>query len=284
MHSFGNMAPNVDLSSELSKLKKEYLIDIILTKKIPVGVTVTQEVRDFIENNEKDAFLDSESHNHNIVEGNLQNVTELFTLRNELKILQTELKCAQKIQTGLEKTIGDKEVIIELLNRNQNIKYKQFTDEKINNVATLTEKSRKSEAKFELSSQSKSVLGMNNEPTTKKNIPKDTKETVKKPTITGTENSQGSFTSATRRAWLHVSRAGNHVKEEDIVDHLTKKFPRSEFHVQMQPKREDASSVSFKVGADFSLLDELNKPETWPEGIDVKRFRFFPRTSRRQDK
>lgn len=53
------MASNADLANELTKLKKEYLVDIILTGKIPSGVIVTSELRCFIECSNKSKSAES---------------------------------------------------------------------------------------------------------------------------------------------------------------------------------------------------------------------------------
>lgn len=89
---------------------------------------------------------------------------------------------------------------------------------------------------------------MNNGTFTKIDIGNDEKESSKMLAITGS-SSQGSFVSATRRTLLHLSRAGILVRGEDVVDHLKKTFPLSEFQVQILPKREKSNSVSFKIGA-----------------------------------
>lgn len=47
-----NMATNEELSTELMKLKKEFLIEIILTRKIQMYDAVKQKMRGFIKNNE----------------------------------------------------------------------------------------------------------------------------------------------------------------------------------------------------------------------------------------
>lgn len=112
------------------------------------------------------------------------------------------------------------------------------------------------------------------------NISNDKKESSNKPAITDSEGSQSSFASATHRAWLHVNRAEIRVRKEDVVN-PKKKSPLSNLQVQIQPRRENSTSVSFKIGADLSLLDELNKPETWPEGIEIRRFCFFERNPRK---
>lgn len=86
-----------------------------------------------------------------------------------------------------------------------------------------------------------------------------------------------SFTSAERKAWLYVGRVDLKATECNIKNFLTRKFPNREFRVEMLPKRENAISIAFKVAADFSLMEELQKPEMWPQGVLVRRFRFLGR-------
>ncbi|KAL3269668.1 hypothetical protein HHI36_008729 [Cryptolaemus montrouzieri] len=91
----------------------------------------------------------------------------------------------------------------------------------------------------------------------------------------GNVDSSAAFAAATRKAWLYVGRVGTDVKEENIVRYLKNKFPNNTFEVEMLPERENSNSVAFKVGADMSLSEELNKTESWPNGVLVERFCFF---------
>ncbi|KAL3288950.1 hypothetical protein HHI36_003394, partial [Cryptolaemus montrouzieri] len=43
--------------------------------------------------------------------------------------------------------------------------------------------------------------------------------------VMGSGGSSTTFASATRRAWLHVGRAGKNVKAETVLRHLQRKFP-----------------------------------------------------------
>lgn len=106
------------------------------------------------------------------------------------------------------------------------------------------------------------------------------KKTRRTDIITGTAEpcnrvTSPTFASAVRHAWLYVGRVGTHVREEDVAKYLQEKFPNENFLVTTLPKRENAHSVAFKVGADMDLLDDLSRAETWPRGVLVKRFRFF---------
>lgn len=83
------------------------------------------------------------------------------------------------------------------------------------------------------------------------------------------------FTSAEKKAWLYVGRVSLKATEDNIKNFLVQKFPNREFTVNMLPKREDAGSIAFKVSTDISLINELQKPEIWPQGVLVRRYQFF---------
>ncbi|KAL3282115.1 hypothetical protein HHI36_005313 [Cryptolaemus montrouzieri] len=68
---------------------------------------------------------------------------------------------------------------------------------------------------------------------------------------------------------LYVGRVGTDVKEENVVTYLKNKFPNASFEVRMLPKGKNSDSVAFEVGADMSLSEDLNKAESWPNGILV---------------
>ncbi|XP_044766024.1 uncharacterized protein LOC123322209 [Coccinella septempunctata] len=113
------------------------------------------------------------------------------------------------------------------------------------------------------------------------------KNKQKTATIVGTtqvENSEKlSFAGAVRRAWLHIGRVQRGVSSSEIEKYLRSKFPSETFEITEIQAREGANSVSFKLGANFSLLEELTKLELWPTGITIRRFKFF-RSSERQKK
>ncbi|KAL3266537.1 hypothetical protein HHI36_010705, partial [Cryptolaemus montrouzieri] len=78
------MAPFCDISSELSKLKKEYLVEIIITKQIPSGVTTSLDLQKFIEGNESEV--------------------NLLTLEIELKAAKMEITYLKRMMENLEET------------------------------------------------------------------------------------------------------------------------------------------------------------------------------------
>ncbi|KAL3274981.1 hypothetical protein HHI36_019756 [Cryptolaemus montrouzieri] len=101
------MVDTTEISAELSRLKKDLLVEIIIKKCIPSDITVSDELRKFVEGDvteNSDDYYDS-------TDNNLQSVNEM----NPLKVLQNEVDCSKKIIKTQEKTICDKELIIDLL-------------------------------------------------------------------------------------------------------------------------------------------------------------------------
>ncbi|KAL3283676.1 hypothetical protein HHI36_006814 [Cryptolaemus montrouzieri] len=231
------MASNTDLSVEIAKLKKEFLIEIILTRKVPMGVIMNKDLRDFVGKNDSDMFHESNSDFAIDDDANLKKVTEVLTLESELRMAKIELTCPRKVISGLEKTIFDKEMIIVAAeNESQPLLNEQASEVPL--VELFSDANMRS---------------------------------VRKTSSTAVVGSGGSSTMlacAAGRAWLHVGGAGKNVKGETFLRNLERKF--------LGKKRHDNSdSVSFKVGADITLLEDLNKPESWPNGVNIRRFQFF---------
>ena len=94
--------------------------------------------------------------------------------------------------------------------------------------------------------------------------------------------SVNSFSAAAKRAWIYVGRTRADTTPQQVNNYLTNKYDGYEFIVEALPKREDASSISFKVGPDITLLNDLYKPENWPKDVLIKKFEFFRHKKQRQ--
>lgn len=277
------MGTNADFCSELNKLKKELLIEIIVTKRIPSGVSLSNELRELISESKDEVFSDCSGENSR---HNLSTDIRIVQLKSQLKILETELKCARAVMNSLERTIGDKEEIVNLLRQQ--------------NTNLIAEASRSDVAKLELKSPSARSHQDSPEdivtpvPTaakgkvTDQNRPRSFKAMQpnrgKYAAIVGngtesTTPGKPAFSSAVRKAWLYVGRAERDTTCRQVLDHLQKSFPGQQFEIDPLPVRDDAKSIAFKLGADIGLIDQLNKPDVWPNGILVKRYRFFRKHS-----
>lgn len=102
----------------------------------------------------------------------------------------------------------------------------------------------------------------------------------KKPRIIGTASSKDDKKISSgiliKRAWLHVAGIDLNVTEDNLTNYLNDKYKRSDFLCfKLDSNNLQPSFSSFKIGADFSLLDTLEKPENWENGLRVSRFNFF---------
>ena len=83
------------------------------------------------------------------------------------------------------------------------------------------------------------------------------------------------ITAAPRHLWFHIGKLDLKTNKEMLLNYLEAKFSNEKFMVEMLPKRDEAKSISFKVGASFKLKEDMEKAENWPTGVAVRRFTFF---------
>lgn len=117
---------------ELDRLKKSELIEIIIKRKVPTDTKVSDLVRKYVDEWEPAEFFDSTSE---VVEPENEKLGVSVCFKYELKCANTELLYLKKLNSELEKTILDKELIINLLSKDLN--YVNSTTEK-GNVANVT--------------------------------------------------------------------------------------------------------------------------------------------------
>lgn len=90
---------------------------------------------------------------------------------------------------------------------------------------------------------------------------------------------QDSFAAVARRAQLYIGNVNPNASEDSITQYIKARIPNNEFVLDRLPKRDEAMSKAYKLTTDFEILDILNKPDFWPQGVIVKRF-FRPRQPR----
>lgn len=262
------MARNSEFQVELLKLKKEYLIEIILNKKLPSGAVTSPELQKFIE----DSACGSTSEISITSKHNQENVLEKLTLESELKLARQEIVYLQKLTRNLEKTVSDKDQIINLLKPKQQKQSKQSVSSVECDVAGKTTLS-------EIYAPEQNVQKSDDSTVRPQKVIKhkvknsNRKSEIKE--IRGSDRSQTSFGSAPKRAWLYVGHVEEGVDSTHIERHLKMKFPEGQFQVEGLVSNEHSTGKSFKVGANIELLEKLYEPDIWPHGIIVKKFRFF---------
>lgn len=98
-------------------------------------------------------------------------------------------------------------------------------------------------------------------------------------TVTGTKkipdpNSRIAAAVVRKRTSVFVGRLAADTAVEDLLDFLKGTFGRSDFEIEKLVVRSGSYS-SFRVETDVELLDRIFSADNWPEGIVIKKFRFF---------
>lgn len=93
----------------------------------------------------------------------------------------------------------------------------------------------------------------------------------------GEQTTDIEITAAPKRLWIYVGNLAPTVTTEKLNNFLNKNLPNRKFIVENL--RNDDTSSSFKIGADFDLEETLYNPEFWPKSVIIKRFQFFRRNN-----
>ncbi|KAL3269317.1 hypothetical protein HHI36_008389 [Cryptolaemus montrouzieri] len=111
------MASSSELFVELSKLRKDILIGLLINESVPEDIIVSEDVRKLIESNKNG--VSSEENQDDVDKTNDPATNKnLMRLQFEHKSAKLELNFSRSIIKQLGKTLSDKENIIFLLNQN----------------------------------------------------------------------------------------------------------------------------------------------------------------------
>ena len=102
-----------------------------------------------------------------------------------------------------------------------------------------------------------------------------------RPTVViGTKNDDD-LQAGDKTAWLYVGKLRQNTTKETVIRFLNKNG------IDGDIKCEDLNSrgyhKAYKIGIPFQYLGNTNKPEFWPAGVIVRRFRFRRENYRRED-
>lgn len=270
------MATEVDitfLTNQLkSKLNKDELIHIILNKELPQGVRVPEAVEQQLE-----VVLHGECAGG--CENNSPNKAEV-----KLADLQQKTALLERLVNQMEERIGEQKLLISMLS-NSTVPSQVSTDKTVKILKSFHSENASSLANNKYSRKSLCENNIIESAPVTENTTRNTEHGTKKPPviIRGSAPvpsvelkpsgfSDNSFAAAARRAYLYVGNVNINATEESLVAYLKSKYPEKEFVVEALPVRDNAQSKSFKLVCDFTLLESLNSPESWSNGIIVKRF------------
>lgn len=201
------------------------------------------------------------------------NVTLTITTKELEEIIE---KAVTKHTEELKHTVADlKNEISELKEIVQSLVKQEVSVITANNTNKVQELLNESAASIDKVVSQPSKKHRQESDSTQKNNNKQRTKIVRGTDEITNVNKELSFSAAARRAWIYVGRVDVNTRGEQISKYLNYKFPGNNFQVEELPRREGATSVAFKVGADVSLMDELYKGHTWPAGVLIKKFVFF---------
>lgn len=307
------MAPIVtvdEIESELKKLKKDDLIRIIINKKVPDDLTLSECIVEVIDARSECEVCGEICAGPPVIatgkQPEVQDDLKLMALRCELKVARSEIIASKRLVQELERTAANQELIISLLRSESESKSEvKISNAKVNNTGsrrinrpeqpgTVADASAKSQGLDDDGGRillptmpQKTVTGKDKDTTANSTSVQDASDKkshnsyrLRQKIVWGNTDTAGTalqdtIVAAGRLAWLHVGKLKIGTEAEQLRRYLADKFPNHEFTIEALPKHENARSVSFKVGADFGLLDTLTKASSWPTGVAVKRFMFF---------
>ena len=292
------MATDADtLCTELNKLKKSDIISLIIHQELPAYVNNNNVLIDFEKTLSESALVISRTRsNDDSIEYSdaMEDATEDHeNLIKTCEFVKRENSTLNKLNSHLEKRITDQETIIRLLHVQVNLTTASVPSTKItNNQHKVIDKRKKKETDKYISNQNedtskkrpstkivnrlKTTVNDSDEQNQKKYVVNGKKSITNK----GTYSNNNSFAGVTKRAWLHLGKVQLNTTAEQVQNYLQTTFPNKQFIVEQLPTRENANSISFKIGADYSLLEELQNEENWPENVTVRRYSFFREKSR----
>lgn len=205
-----------DVESELKRLKKDDLIRIIMYKKVPSDIVLSEKVVDFINVTEKPTenvgFYDYSSDSTPNL-GNRNQEMSILALKCDLRVARIEVDSSKKIISELERSVNNQELIINLLKKGQNQKViQENTKGKQDRHYNVANSSARSDTPISQERSNKNEqMNVGKEGTLqagKKTTELKETRPIKK-VVWGnneTPNADLSFAAATKRAWIYVGK------------------------------------------------------------------------------
>ncbi|CAG9825656.1 unnamed protein product [Phaedon cochleariae] len=293
--------------SKVLRIVNEKLIEIIIKKKVPNDVKLSENVRRMIEGGDNCEFFDSISDSQPF---DITNKLTITNLKCEIKCKDTEIDCLQRLNSELVRSITDKETIISLLNSDIQNRNRPSGERKQHyNVATLTNSTRasviskpqtESKKNYSTIASKQSITveqvseSINQAGTSKQNqhlvqpnehnvtpvvTPWTTVNHRKKRSelLVGTNSlSNSSLKGIPKTMVLHVSRLNPNTTTEDLKSFLKPNFPEvvCENWKSIVPE----IYALFKVTIYDKNSQKAMESSVWPEDAHVQRFFFSKRT------
>ncbi|KAJ3660667.1 hypothetical protein Zmor_005106 [Zophobas morio] len=233
---------------------------------------MTRETR---ANSGNNSNINSGTDTINISQKKLEEIMQK-AISEEIARLQQELRELKKTIDQLCEKFGNvtvNELEVKINSDNHNIDVLEISTDSTDTVINDIAKTETTSNKRNRSHQEKTRYIRKEQPKRAVNVNLTGKQTIVHGTATSDETA--TFGAAVKRAWLYVGKVRLDTTIEQVNTYLKAKYPGHEFKIELLSKREEATSISFKVGADSDLMDQLYQSENWPKGIIVKKLIFF---------
>lgn len=281
---------------ELNKLKKEFLVEIILNRKVPIGLNLSENLRKHLEDEAE--VIDRESITSNLELLPNENV-RLMEYKHKIEILEIQLSAQGRLIVELERTINNQQLVIDLVKQN-NIQIKNSSDNKNRSYRDVAVSSKGAEDLRPPSKPKKSVehltisneagqkmLSSNNLVEPKQIIQEEraqnyeegwhvaqNKKKRNRITCIGTSKEKNSSLNAVpREVSLHVYRLDPKTEGSDLKGYLKNYFP--EVECTLMKSKYPEKYASFKVTVAEENFKKAMDPAIWPYGTCVQRFLYL---------
>lgn len=278
------------VNSELNKLTKQLLIDIIISGKVSCEVPKNinyKIIEDFLNEQRNNLCkLNNETHNLNYSSETDQQLKEI-SIHNEY---------LNKLNYHLEKRIGEQEQLMLLLKENISLAGNAKSKPPVTSTNTMsnsnsqensyrqTNTSRQSTAapsasipKHSSVNKQKSDMSpkpKNNEFLRNKNKADDSTKTIHKQKVTGSNGTCNKIKIKTvsQQIYLSVSRLDPETKIDDLLEFLKSTAPHIPFKGSLV--RSTIYQANFKLSVPTEYLEDVFNASLWPEGAMVQKFDF----------
>lgn len=271
------------LSSQLKRLNKEELINLIIYKDVSQVSGASEQLKQQLSlafRGQDDSQVRQEDPD-DVFE---VSKNQYKALEGKYRQLHREYNLVAKLNEQMEGRIGEQVMLIDMLrsdiktenkslknqNNSKNLKKAIEATSVANSDIASTRPVSDSEQRKHFESK-KSVVDDRNcerEIAKKPNFVRGTGEV---PAVSvGSESN--TFAAVARRAYFYIGNVNVNTKTDHICDYLRKKCPDQLFVLDELPRREQAQSRAYKLTIDFTMMDRINDPQFWPQGIIVKKF------------
>lgn len=279
---------NTLLISELNKLKKSDLIDILVSGKLPPSLSNNTILNEFIglkftSNNILNGNNIDDDHDcgNNVVAFDCENL-KCVHVKCENSFLKREISSLKHHNFHLEKRVSDQEEINNLL-KLQYLKHSKPTSTSTNTNNNLTKNVLKKQTVDNDSKPQGSTSNIYKHQTDNakfKEIPvaqaSDKQQIITKSStkyLKGTNANSKKIQGVEKFAYIYVGHIKGEVKEETLTEFLNENWPKLQLQIKKLVNK--GNNSSFKIGVSSQNKNLVFDADKWPEGVIIKDYVFF---------